>query len=490
MKILQQIGLLTVLVFTAFQSQASCNWKARIQQFSVTQNCSGNYKTLNGSVFIANTSGIQYSWSVQGSQINWVSSQSTYLYYPASNGTYVVQLYLKDINNNCDTTITSQITFNCFTACDWNFLPIYADFEDSCKKDHSFIRNNSINCNLTTNGGTFGKFQTKWYINDTLRKTGGYNFMHVINKNGAYKMCVDIIDTINNCDTSRCNTFNVTCINNCNLKPKNIYLYVNDSCIQNQKKYFVKGAVLMNGTPDLSYRYQWYINNTSVGPNYYSNSTRVYSKTNYEICVRITDTITMCDTFICKTVFADCVNCTPFQSQISNIILSDSCSYLSNLSFRGVIGKLIYKNPAAANYYLVKWTVDSTVSSTSTYMRQTVNSKGLKKVCLTISDTFNGCDTQICRTVYVGCNFASGITTNTIANLAIYPNPANSQITIPDLSEDYSFECYDVSGKQILIGEKSVGEAISIASLNDGLYYLKITTLDRCYTARFVKQSN
>lgn len=314
--------------------------------------------------------------------------------------------------------------------------------------------------------------------------------MQVITKNGTYKMCVDIIDTFNNCDTSRCKTFNVTCINNCNFKAKNIYLYVNDSCLQNQKKYFVKGAVLMNGTPDLSYRYQWYINNTSVGPDYYSNSTRVYSKTNYEICVKITDLNTMCDTIICKTVFADCVNCIPFQSQIGNIILSDSCSYSNNLSFKGVVGKLIFKNPAAANYFLVKWTVDSTVSSNSTYMRQNVNSKGLKKVCLTISDTFNGCDTQICRTVYVGCNFPTGVTTNTMANLTVYPNPANYQIAIPELAEAFSFECFDVSGKQILSGEKSVGEAINIISLEDGLYYLKIMTAHRCYIARFIKQSN
>lgn len=490
MKILRQVSLLTFIFFAALQSKAACNWKSRIQQFSVTQNCSGNYKTLNGSVFLANTSGIQYSWSVLGSQINWVSSQSTYLYYPASNGTYLVQLYLKDNNNNCDTTITKQITFNCFTDCDWGSMPIYADFEDSCKKDHSFIQNNSINCNLYTNGGTFGRFQTKWYINDTLKKTGGYNFMQVINKNGTYKMCVDIIDTVNNCDTSRCNTFNVTCINNCNFKAKNIYLYANDSCIQDKKNYFVKGAVLMNGTPDLSYRYQWYINNSPVGANYYSTSRMVYSKTNYEVCVRITDTVKMCDTFICKTVFADCINCLPFQPQISNIVLSDSCSYLNNTSFRGVVGKLIFKNPAAANFYAVKWTVDSTVSSNTTYMRQATNSKGFKKVCLTISDTLNGCDTQICRTVFVGCNFGSGITSNTIASLNVYPNPASHQLAIPDLTEAYTFECFDLSGKLILSGKNSEGEAINITALNDGMYFLKVMTDNRCYTARFVKQSN
>jgi hypothetical protein len=490
MKTYRQVLLLACIFFVALQTKAACNWKSRIMQFSVTQNCSGNYKTLNCSVFLANTSGIQYSWSVLGSQINWSSSQSTYMYYPASNGTYLVQLYLKDNNNNCDTTITKQITFNCFKDCDWSSLPILADFEDSCKKDHSFIQNNSINCNLSTNGGTFGKFQTKWYINDTLKKTGGYNFTQILKKNGTYKMCVDIIDTVNKCDTSRCNTFNVTCINNCNFKAKNIYLYANDSCIQNKKNYFVKGAVLMNGTPDLSYRYQWYINSNPVGANYYSASTMVYSKTNYEVCVRITDTVKMCDTFICKTVFADCINCLPFKPQISNIVLSDSCYYMGTSPFRGVVGKLIFKNPAAANYYAVKWIVDSTLSSKSTYMRQAVTSKGFKKVCLTISDTLNGCDTQICRTVYVGCGFGSGLESQAMSNLTVYPNPASHLLSVPELREAYTFQCIDLTGKLVLSGAKSEGDHIDITSLIDGMYCLRIIAANRCYMARFVKQAN
>lgn len=490
MKTIYKIVLVVLISLSSTAIQAACNWKARIQQFTVTQSCNNTYKTINGSVFLFNSSGIQYRWSVSGSQINWVSSQSTYLYYPASNGTYMVQLYLKDVNNNCDTTFSKQITFNCFKTCNWQDIPIVTSFVDSCRSYGTFIKNNTINCNLRTNGGTFGFLQTNWYVNDTLKQIGGYDFSQIIQKNGKYKMCVNLIDTINHCDTLICHEFNVSCISNCNWKSKNIYLYANDSCVQNQKKYFVKGAVLMDGTPNLTYRYQWYVNNMLVGANYYSTAQRITSKSSYQICVKLTDTVKNCDTVICKTVVADCLNCQSFLPQIYSIVLSDSCVMNSQTTYRAVVGKLIYRNPAANSFYAVKWTVDTTSSSNSIYLRQAVSSNGNKRVCLVISDTLNGCDTQICKTVYVNCSFGSTIDNTKLSGLKVYPNPASKSVVLSDINTSFRFECYDVAARLVLEGYSDPGEPISVANLKNGMYALKIWTDDHFYTLRFIKQDD
>ena len=490
MKAIYKIVLIVLLSLSSTDMQATCNWKARIQQFTVTQNCSGTFKTINGSVFLSNTSGIQYYWSVQGALINWVPYLSTYQFYPASNGTYVVLLKLTDNINNCDTTISKSINFTCLQACDWDGINTVSTFVDSCKSDGSFVYNNSINGYLRTNASDFGKFQTQWYVNNTLKQTGGYYFQNLVMSNGAYTMCVNLSDTTNNCDTTICHTFNVTCVNNCNWKSKNIYLYATDSCNTAEKKFYVKGAVLMNGTPDLSYRYQYYINNVSVGNNYYSHAARVYNKGNYQICVKITDTIKQCDTTICKTVLADCMNCSSFMPQIDAIVMTDSCGTPGSNQFVGVVGKLKFRNPAAYGFYQIKWWVDTTSSSVSSnpYMRH-ATSNGFKRVCVQILDTLNGCDTSICRNVYVDCN-SNSIQTNSIQTLAFYPNPASQTISFPELQSPYHYACYDAAGRLLFEGHSEPGLPISVAHLNNGVYALKVWSDNLYYTARFVKQDN
>lgn len=490
MKTFNKFVLTIVLIFSATATHAACNWKARIQQFTVTQNCSGTFKTINGSVFLSNTSGIQYNWSVQGALINWVPYLSTYQFYPASNGTYIVQLKLTDNINQCDTTISKSINFTCLQACDWDGINTFAGFVDSCKTDGSFVYNNSINGYLRTNASDFGKFQTQWYVNNTLKQTGGYYFQNIISSNGNYNMCVTVTDTINNCDTTICNMFNVTCVSNCNWKSKNIYLYANDSCINAEKKFYVKGAVLMNGTPDFSYRYQYYINNVPVGNNYYSHAARVYNKANYQICVKITDTIKQCDTTICKTVLADCMLCGSFLPQIDAITITDSCGTPGANQFVGVVGKLKFKNPAAYNFYKLNWVVDTFASNVSDapFMRFRTT-QGFKKVCVQISDTLNGCDTSICRNVYVDCN-SNSINSYTIQRLSLYPNPATHTITLSDIESEFRYECYDVSGRLVLKGYSDIGMPISVADLNNGLYALKVWTENQYYTAQFVKQDD
>lgn len=490
MKIFNNIVLVVLLNFSAIATHAACNWKARIQQFTVTQNCSGTFKTINGSVFISNTNGIQYNWSVQGSVVNWVPYLSTYQYYPASNGTYVVQLKLTDNINQCDTTITKSIAFSCLQACDWDGINTVCTFVDSCKSDGPYVSNNSINGYLRTNASDFGMFQTQWYVNNALKQTGGYYFQNTITSNGNYNLCVTLTDTINNCDTTICNMFNVSCVNNCNWKSKNIYLYANDSCNNAEKNFYVKGAVLMNGTPDLSYRYQYYLNNVPVGNNYYSYAGRVFSRANYQICVKITDTIKQCDTTICKTVLADCMNCGSFLPQIDAIVMTDSCGTSGSNSFVGVVGKLKFKNPAAYGFFKLNWVVDTFASNVSNapFMRY-ATTQGFKKVCVQISDTFNGCDTSICRNVYVDCN-SNSIHSNTMERLSLYPNPATHMITLPDLGSAFRYECYDVSGRLVLKGFSDAGMPVSVAGLNNGVYALKVWTDNKYYTAQFVKQDN
>ena len=244
----------------------------------------------------------------------------------------------------------------------------------------------------------------------------------------------------------------------------------------------------MNGTPDLSYTYQWYLNNVSTGTDYYSNSIRVTSKGNYQLCVKITDPVKLCDTTICKTIYTDCITCNSFLPQIDVITMSDSCGKPGNSQFKGLVGRVKFKNPAAYNFYQIQWLVDSSLGSNSAYMRKQT-SQGLRKVCVQIADTLNDCDTIICRNITVDCNINS-LNLQKVSQLSLFPNPAKRVLELPELSSSFNYECYDASGRLVLQGHSEPGMPISIADINNGIYALRVWTGDRHYAARFVKQAD
>ena len=80
----------------------------------------------------------------------------------------------------------------------------------------------------------------------------------------------------------------------------------------------------------------------------------------------------------------------------------------------------------------------------------------------------------------------TGIPSHGSHNGHIYPNPVNHELTIT-LDETKRVEIYDQLGKALL-SETNPDAKINVSMLPKGIYIVKITTADGCYTEKFIKQ--
>lgn len=72
----------------------------------------------------------------------------------------------------------------------------------------------------------------------------------------------------------------------------------------------------------------------------------------------------------------------------------------------------------------------------------------------------------------------------------LFPNPANSQITVQlsDDSTSYELEIYDVSGKKVYASEIQSTTNINVSDFASGAYLVKLTSDNNSSVVRFVKQ--
>ena len=69
-------------------------------------------------------------------------------------------------------------------------------------------------------------------------------------------------------------------------------------------------------------------------------------------------------------------------------------------------------------------------------------------------------------------------------NINIYPNPTNGLININTNENINSISIYNIIGKQVL--NTIDKETINISSLEDGIYFIDITTEKGIYTQRII----
>ncbi|MEN9344967.1 MAG: hypothetical protein RLZZ60_436, partial [Bacteroidota bacterium] len=213
--------ILSSLCFS--QASAACNWKSRNFTFTTYDSCNRNAQkaSIGGYVYFnSNLMGcFKYQWKVNG---NAVSSKNVFTYALSQNGSYTITCKVTDTCNNCDTTFTSSKTISCFPTCNWYKRNMYFSAWDSC---------NGKKYKTSINGYIAGQgcFKYSWLVNG-VKVSDSRFFNYPIKQNGTYNLCMKVLDTCNNCDTSYCKTFNVTCISNCNWKNRNAYYFTWDTC--------------------------------------------------------------------------------------------------------------------------------------------------------------------------------------------------------------------------------------------------------------------
>jgi len=280
---------------------SACNWKARNLSLYAKDSCNINNKTANitSIISISSNSCVKYLWKVNGV----VKSNSYYFYYPIyTNGQYTVCLTLTDTCLKCDTSICFTKTISCLSSCNWKSRNPYTYAWDSCKGNNS-----KLNAYISFNYNRASCFKYLWKVNG---KSAGYgNVMsYPITQNGTYSICVKALDTCNNCDTTMCFTKTINCFSACNWKSRITANNYFDSCNGVGYANSLNAYVAMNQNYNTScYTYRWTVNGAYVGNKYYFH-TPIYLNGAYNVCVKITDTCTKCDTTLCSRRVINCNN--------------------------------------------------------------------------------------------------------------------------------------------------------------------------------------
>ena len=73
--------------------------------------------------------------------------------------------------------------------------------------------------------------------------------------------------------------------------------------------------------------------------------------------------------------------------------------------------------------------------------------------------------------------------------MKIFPNPSSDYIYLPiDLSENYSYFIYDLSGKIVISDYLAKQNKIEIKDLINGFYSIKLLSNKKIYVGKFLKQ--
>ena len=68
--------------------------------------------------------------------------------------------------------------------------------------------------------------------------------------------------------------------------------------------------------------------------------------------------------------------------------------------------------------------------------------------------------------------------------IKVYPNPVNNFLYIENI-KDSNYEIYDITGKRVLNG---INNQINVSSLENGVYFLKVTLEENILTQKFIKE--
>ena len=75
---------------------------------------------------------------------------------------------------------------------------------------------------------------------------------------------------------------------------------------------------------------------------------------------------------------------------------------------------------------------------------------------------------------------------NIIENkISVWPNPVKNTLHISDYDTSIKYYIYNISGKKIISGENK--DTINTSSLNPGIYFIKLESVDKVFTKKLIK---
>ena len=137
------------------------------------------------------------------------------------------------------------------------------------------------------------------------------------------------------------------------------------------------------------------------------------------------------------------------------------------------------------------WNFGDGGTSTSANPSHTYATGGTYNVCLIVTGIDSGsvCYDTICHSITVGLSAVGQLDNNP---LTVYPNPTSSHITLElPSTETYLVNLSDVAGRLIrneYIQSSNKKIMIDITNLSSGVYRLTLSSGNKKYTAKILKQ--
>lgn len=243
---------------------------------------------------------IKYSWKIfsNTTQLTAVNGR-TFSYAFSGNGSYTVRMAVQDTCNKCDTVIYKTVTVNCNT-CNWSALKptIYVSAQSNTCLKYVFgindLGDTCIKYSWTLDGKSHASYNNyPRYMTDSFTS------------NGTHTICVHLVNSCKNCDTTICTTINAQ---NCKTSKCNwsgMDFGMSNKC----RTWTFEGKNTSNGC----LKYQFYVY-TSPNTGYTLSPGRVASYTfsatgTFTVKMTVRDTCKNCDTSISKAVYVDCNPC-------------------------------------------------------------------------------------------------------------------------------------------------------------------------------------
>lgn len=178
----------------------------------------------------------------------------------------------------------------------------------------------------------------------------------------------------------------------------------------------------------------------------------------YTVC--LTTTNACGNDSICKFIDASCAD--PASSY------NYSANYLA----------VSFSDLSTSGNTISSWMWDFGDGNTSTMQNPSHNyaTGGTYKVCLTVSDDCGNDST--CNFITVTPN-TTGLTTNKINSISVYPNPANNNFTVNCFESPKSVQLISVTGKVVkVISVMQPKMNVDISNIASGVYFVQITFKD------------
>lgn len=191
-----------------------------------------------------------------------------------------------------------------------------------------------------------------------------------------------------------------------------------------------------------------------------------------------------------------------FQNNINaqnpiNVIITDECSIVSGTyTFNGLVnGKNNYTQTfvldgqntiLGVGFDNIKWVL---------YLDGVLSDDGFSNIAVPaglLPPLTGWVHTQCSNgTMIIEQNLASNDFENFNSKILVYPNPANTLITIKNedsSSENFKYKIFDLTGRNISAGNSKINEQINIESLTYGNYIIQVETeLGQKSTKKFIK---